>query len=97
MGSATDAPRARAARRRNNKCLREDGKGAWRDNVFVERLWRTVKYEEVYLRAYDSVSEARTSIGRYLDFYNCRRPHSSLDGATPDRAYFTPLPIGVAA
>ena len=47
-----------------------DGKGAWRDNVFVERLWRSVKYEEVYLRAYDTVSEARTSIGRYLDFYN---------------------------
>jgi hypothetical protein len=53
-----------------------DGKGAWRDNVFVERLWRSVKYEEVYLRAYDSVAEARTSIGRYLDFYNGRRPHS---------------------
>ena len=46
-----------------------DGKGAWRDNVFVERLWRSVKYEEVYLRAYDTVSEARTSIGRYLDLY----------------------------
>ena len=60
-----------------------DGKGAWRDNVFVERLWRSVKYEEVYLRAYDSVSEARGSIGRYLNFYNGRRPHSSLDGATP--------------
>jgi transposase InsO family protein len=55
-----------------------DGKGARRDNVFVERLWRSVKYEEVYLRAYDSVSEARSSIGRYLDFYNPRRPHSSL-------------------
>jgi putative transposase len=74
-----------------------DGKGAWRDNVFVERLWRSVKYEEVYLRAYDSVGEARTSIGRYLDFYNCRRPHSSLDGTTPDQAYFTPLPIRMAA
>src|SRR6266404_338239 len=57
-----------------------DGKGAWRDNVFVERLWRTVKYEEVYLHAYDSVSDARASIGCYLDFYNRRRPHSSLDG-----------------
>jgi putative transposase len=56
-----------------------DGKGAWRDNVFVERLWRSVKYEEVYLRAYDSVSEARASISRYLAFYNERRPHSSLD------------------
>jgi putative transposase len=74
-----------------------DGKGAWRDNVFVERLWRSVKYEEVYLRAYDTASEARASIGRYLDFYNRRRPHSSLDGATPDHAYFTPLPFRMAA
>ena len=74
-----------------------DGKGAWRDNVFVERLWRSVKYEEVYLRAYDSVGEARTSICSYLDFYNRRRPHSSLDGATPDQAYFTPLPLRMAA
>ena len=74
-----------------------DGKGAWRDNVFVERLWRSVKYEEVYLRAYDSVSEARASIGCYLDFYNGRRPHSSLDGMTPDQAYFTPLPLRLAA
>lgn len=65
-----------------------DGKGAWRDNVFVERLWRTVKYEEVYLRAYDSVPEARASISRYLAFYNQGRPHSSLDGRTPDEAYF---------
>jgi putative transposase len=74
-----------------------DGKGAWRDNVFVERLWRSVKYEEVYLRAYDSVSDARNSIGRYLDFYNGRRPHSSLDGATPDQAYFKMLPPRAAA
>jgi putative transposase len=65
-----------------------DGKGAWRDNVFAGRLWRSVKYEEVYLRAYGSVSEARASIGRYLAFYNGRRPHSSLDGRTPDEAYF---------
>jgi putative transposase len=69
-----------------------DGKGAWRDNVFVERLWRSVKYEEVYLHAYDRVSEARASIGRYFDFYISRRPHSSLDGSTPDQAYFTALP-----
>ncbi len=69
----------------------------WRDNVFVERLWRSVKCEEVYLRGYDSVSEARASIGRYLDFYNGRRPHSSLDGATPDQAYFTTLPLRLAA
>ena len=65
--------------------------------VFVERLWRSVKYEEVYLRAYDSVSEARASIGRYLDFYNAKRPHSSLDGMTPDQAYFPPLPLRLAA
>jgi putative transposase len=77
-----------------------DGKGAWRDNVFVERLWRSVKYEEVYLRAYDTVSDARQSIGRYLDLYNRRRPHSSLDGMTPDQAYFgreSLLPIRLAA
>ncbi len=74
-----------------------DGKGAWKDNVFVERLWRTVKYEEVYLHAYESVMEARASIGRYLDCYNRGRPHSSLDGATPDQAYFNPLPLRVAA
>jgi len=65
-----------------------DGKGAWRDNVFVERLWRSVKYEEVYLHAYDSVSAAREGIGRYLDLYNRRRPHSALDGRTPNAAYF---------
>src|SRR3954462_13658674 len=74
-----------------------DGKGAWRDNVFVERLWRSVKYEEVYLRAYSTVAEARASIGRYLDFYNTRRPHSSLDRRTPDRTYFTKLPQIAAA
>ena len=60
-----------------------DGKGAWRDNVFIERFWRTVKYEEVYIRAYDSVPKARSSIGRYLQFYNGRRPHSALDRCTP--------------
>jgi putative transposase len=73
---------------KNGIAISMDGKGAWRDNVFVERLWRSVKYEEVYLRAYDTVSEARASIGRYLTFYNGRRPHSSLDGRTPDEAYF---------
>jgi putative transposase len=74
-----------------------DGRGAWRDNVFVERLWRSVKYEEVYLRAYDSVGEARMSIGRYLAFYNRKRPHSSLDARTPDHAYFDGLPQVAAA
>ena len=82
---------------KNAIAISMDGKGAWRDNVFVERLWRSVKYEEVYLRAYEGVSDARTSIGRYLDFYNGRRPHSSLDGMTPDQAYFTPLPLRLAA
>lgn len=74
-----------------------DGRGAWRDNVFVERLWRSVKYEEVYLHAYDSVAEARASLGRYLDFYNGKRPHSSHGGKTPDQAYFDNLPQPVAA
>jgi putative transposase len=74
-----------------------DGKGAWRDNVFIERLWRTVKYEEVYLRAYVSVSEARASIGRYLGFYNHTRPHSPLGGQTPDQAYLNQLPAVPAA
>jgi putative transposase len=81
----------------NGIAISMDGKGAWRDNVFVERLWRSVKYEEVYLRAYDSVGDARASIGSYLGFYNGRRPHSSLDGMTPDRAYCKPLPLRVAA
>ena len=81
----------------NGIAISMDGKGAWRDNVFVERLWRSVKYEEVYLRAYDTVAEARASIGRYLSFYNTRRPHSSLDQRTPDQAYFTRLPQIAAA
>jgi putative transposase len=74
-----------------------DGRGSWRDNVFVERLWRSVKYEEVYLHAYDSVAQARASLGRYLNFYNCKRPHSSLAARTPDRAYFDHLPLLAAA
>jgi putative transposase len=81
----------------NTIAISMDGKGAWRDNVFIERLWCSVKYEEVYLRAYETVGEARNSIGRYLEFYNSRRPHSSLDGSTPDQAYFTSLPIRLAA
>ena len=69
-----------------------DGKGCWRDNVFVERLWKSIKYEEVYLHAYESVSAAKSGIGRYLEFYNSRRPHSTLDGKTPDAFYFANLP-----
>ncbi len=74
-----------------------DGKGAWRDNVFVERLWRSVKYEEVYLRAYDSVSEARASLGRYFDFYNGKMPHSVLGARTPNQVYLDNMPQSVAA
>jgi putative transposase len=74
-----------------------DGKGAWRDNVFVERLWRSVKYEEVYLHAYDSVSAAKAGLDRYFRFYNSRRPHSSLDRQTPDQFYCNSLPLPMAA
>ena len=82
---------ARAVRARGCR-LSMDGRGAWRDNVFVERLWRSVKYEEVYLHAYDSVSEARESVMRYLDWYNRLRPHSTLKKKTPDEAYAVMLP-----
>jgi len=75
-----------------------DGKGAWRDNRMIERFWRSVKYEEIYLHAYTNVPEARAGIGKYIKFYNERRPHSSLAGKTPDQAYFNqPKPIPVAA
>ena len=75
-----------------------DGKGCWRDNVFVERLWKSVKYEEVYLKAYDSVSAARQSLAGYFEFYNERRPHQSHDGRTPDMVYFATLaPLADAA
>ena len=74
-----------------------DGRGRWRDNVFVERVWKSIKYEEVYLHAYASVSEARTSIGRYLEFYNSIRPHSSLKRLTPNQVYFHRLPESMAA
>lgn len=68
-----------------------DGKGCWRDNVFVERVWRSIKYEEVYLHAYDTVSDARAGIGRYINLYNARRPHSRLDKKTPDEFYYANL------
>ena len=74
-----------------------DGRGRWLDNVFFERLWRSVKHEEVYLKAYDSVSVARDSLKRYFEFYNSRRPHSSLDRVTPDQFYFQSLPMRRAA
>ena len=74
-----------------------DGRGAWRDNVFVERLWKSVKYEEVYLHAYDSVAAAKDGIGRYLTFYNTRRPHMALNRTTPDTVYFNSQPLAAAA
>lgn len=98
QGSQFTCPAFIEVLRKNGIKVSMDGKGAWRDNVFVERLWRSVKYEEVYLRAYDSVSAARERLGAYLDWYNRRRPHSSLDGRTPDQAYFSqqrtpPIPL----
>jgi putative transposase len=77
--------------------IRRDGKGCWRDNVFVERLWKSVKYEEVYLRGYESVSQAKALLGRYLDFYNLRRPHSRLERKTPEQVYFNPRSLPKAA
>ncbi len=68
-----------------------DGKGAWRDNVFIERFWRSLKYEAVYLKAYDTVADARKDLARYVEFYNTRRPHSSLNDRTPDSVYATPV------
>ena len=83
--------------RDNNIKISMDGKGAWRDNVFVERLWRSVKYEEVYLHAYGSTPDARAGLDRYFRFYNGRRPHSSLGRKTPDEIYFNSLLQNVAA
>jgi putative transposase len=74
-----------------------DGRGCWRDNVFVERLWRSIKYEEVYLHAYVSVSAAKAGVGRYLEFYNGRRPHTALGDRTPNEAYFTQQTLKNAA
>ena len=78
--------------------LSMDGRGAWRDNVFVERFWRSVKYERVYLRAYDNVSAARSDIAKYIDSFNKERPHSSLGDDTPDEFYYAnPPPMKAAA
>ena len=65
-----------------------DGKGSWRDNIFIERLWRTVKYEEVYLKAYSNISEAKSELKKYFEFYNKRRPHQSHGNKTPDSVYW---------
>jgi putative transposase len=76
----------------NGIAISMDGRGCWRDNVFVERLWKSIKYEEVYLHAYETLSVARIGIARYLNFYNGSRPHSALDGKTPDEFYYGRLP-----
>ena len=81
----------------NNIRISMDGKGCWRDNVFVERIWRSVKYEEVYLHAYDTVSAARAGLDRYFRFYNNQRPHSNLDRKTPDEVYFNHPPLSLVA
>jgi len=85
------------ALKRRHIAISMDGRGCWRDNVFIERFWKTLKYEEVYLRAYDTVSEARASITRYIAFYNSRRPHTALADRTPDAAYFAARELKAAA
>jgi len=82
---------------RHQIALSMDGKGCWRDNVFIERFWKSLKYEEVYLHAYDSMMIAKASIARYINFYNGDRPHSSLDGRTPNSVYFHGQAIKLAA
>jgi len=69
-----------------------DGQGHWRDNVFIERLWKTVKYQEVYLKAYESISHAKKELRKFFDRYNIRRPHQGLDDRTPDEVYWSTLP-----
>jgi putative transposase len=82
---------------RHGIAISMDGRGCWRDNVFVGRLWKTVKYEHVYLHAYATVSEAKTKLAVYFDFYNGRRPHTALGRQTPDAAYFNQQPFAAAA
>ena len=83
--------------KRHEIAISMDGKGCWRDNVFIERFWKTLKYQEVYLRAYETVSEARSSIARYIEFYNSRRPHRTHRGRTPDAVYFGQQTMKAAA
>ena len=97
QGSQFTCPAFTAVLKAKDIAISMDGVGRWRDNVMVERLWKTIKYEEVYLHAYEGVSAAKAGIGRYLEFYNTRRPHSALDGATPDAVYFNPPPLARAA
>jgi putative transposase len=77
--------------RDNGICISMDGRGRWLDNVFIERLWRSMKYENVYLNAYETGSEAKAGIGKWIDFYNTTRPHSGLAGKNPWRWYYEGL------
>jgi putative transposase len=98
QGSQFTAPAfVQLIREEHRIALSMDGKGCWRDNVFVERFWRSIKYEEVYLHAYENASQARIGIGKYIEFYNNQRPHSALDGRTPDEVYFSSSAVGMAA
>ena len=74
-----------------------DGRGRWLDNVFIERLWKNVKYEDIYLKAYDSIPEVRTGLARYVEFYNGERRHQALDRQTPDAVYYFSLSLAAAA
>ena len=97
QGSQFTSERFTGVLKAHGVAISMDGRGRWRDNVVVERLWRTVKYEEVYLHGYATLSEARASLRRYFDFYNARRPHSALGASTPDEVYFSSLPQTEAA
>jgi putative transposase len=83
--------------RANAISISMDGKGRWIDNVFVERLWRSVKYEEIYLHAYETPQQVNAALARYFNFYNGRRPHQALNQRTPDAVYFQPNAIRLAA
>jgi putative transposase len=98
QGSQFTSEAFTARLKENGISISMDGRGRWRDNVFIERIWKSIKYEEVYLHAYASVSQARDGIGQYIgQFYNSTRPHSSLKALTPDQVYFNRLPDAVAA
>ena len=97
QGSQFTATQFTDALKAHSIAISMDGKGRWVDNVFVERLWRSVKYEEVYLHAYETPKELNTALSRYFSFYNARRPHQSLDDKTPDTVYFTVSELSQAA
>ena len=93
----TSADFVRLIREQHGIELSMDGKGCWRDNVVIERFWKSLKYEEVYVHAYESTSEAKAGIGKYVNFYNSERPHSTLDGSTLDEVYFNSPRAQIAA